>query len=81
MLGKAVCSWSSKKQSIVTLSTCEAKYVGATSSACQSVWLSNIMSQICFNLEGPVKIYVDYISAINLEKNPVFHEKSKHIDI
>lgn len=81
MLGKTVCSWPSKKQSIIALSMCEAEYVAAASSACQSVWLSNVMSQIGFNLKDPIKIYVDNVSAINLAKNLVFHERSKHIDI
>ena len=37
MIGNIVCLWLSKKQSIVALSTCEAEYVAATTSACQSV--------------------------------------------
>jgi len=81
MIGKTVCLWSSKKQSILALSTCEAEYVVATTSACQSIWLSNIMTQISFNLNVPIKIYVDNVYAINLAKNPVFHQRSKHIDI
>jgi len=39
------------------------------------------MTQIGFNLDVPIKIYVDNVSAINLAKNPVFHKRSKHIDI
>jgi len=81
MIGKTVCLWSSKKQSIVILSTCEAEYVVAAASACQSVWLRNIMTQIGFNLDVPIKIYVDNVSAINLAKNLVFHQRSKYIDI
>jgi len=77
MIGETVCLWSSKKQSIVVLSTCEAEYVAATSS-CQSVWLSNIMTQIGFNLDVPIKIYVDNVSVINLAKNPVFHQRKTH---
>ena len=69
MIGKTVCLWSSKKQSIVALSTCEAEYVATAASACQSVWLSNIMTQIGFNLDVPIKIYVDNVSAINLAKH------------
>jgi len=82
MIEKTVWLWSSKKQSIVALSTCEVEYVATTtSSACQSFWLSNIMTQIGFNLDVPIKIYVDNVSAINLAKNSVFHQRSKHIDI
>ena len=39
------------------------------------------MTQIGFNLDVPIKIYVDNVSAINLAKNPIFHHRSKHIDI
>jgi len=42
---------------------------------------NNIMTQIGFNLEVSIKIYVDNVFAINLAKNPVFHQRSKHIDI
>ena len=42
---------------------------------------NNIMTQIGFNLNIPIKIYVDNVSAINLAKNPLFHQRSKHIDI
>jgi len=80
MVGNTFCLWSSKKQSIVALFTCEAEYVAATS-PCQSVWLSNIMTQIGFNIDVPIKIYVDNFFAINLAKNLVFHQRSKDIDI
>jgi len=39
------------------------------------------MTQIGFNIDVPIKVYVDNISTINLPKNPVFHQRSKHIDI
>jgi len=80
MIGKIFYLWLSKKQSIVALSTCAVEYVAATST-CQSSWLSNIMTQIGFNLDVPITIYVDNVSAINLAKNPIFHQISKHIDI
>jgi len=81
MIENTACLWSSKKQSIVALSTCEAEYVAAAASTCQSVRFRNIMTQIGFNLDVPIKIYVDNVSAINLAKNVVFHQKTKHIDI
>jgi len=46
-----------------------------------SIEKNNIMTQIGFNLNIPIKIYVDNISAINLVENLVFHQRSKHIDI
>jgi len=69
-----------RNSQFVALSTCEAEYV-ATTSVCQSVWLSNIMTQTGYNLDVSIKIYVDNVSTINLAKNSVFHQRSKHIDI
>jgi len=80
MIRKAVYLWSSKKPSIVALFTCEVENV-ATTSACQLVFLINIITQIGFNLDVSIKIYVDNVSAINLAKNSVFHQRSKHINI
>ncbi|GKV47387.1 hypothetical protein SLEP1_g54294 [Rubroshorea leprosula] len=79
--GSTACSWSSKKQSIVALSTCEAEYVAAASSACQAIWLQSLKNQVRVPIEEPMKIFVDNISAINLAKNLVHHGRSKHIDI
>jgi len=39
------------------------------------------MTEIGFNLDVPIKIYVENVSAINLAKNLVFHQRSKYIDI
>ncbi|XP_050916112.1 secreted RxLR effector protein 161-like [Lathyrus oleraceus] len=36
-------SWCSKKQPIVALSTCEAEYIAGTLSACQVVWILNLL--------------------------------------
>ncbi|GKV07267.1 hypothetical protein SLEP1_g19063 [Rubroshorea leprosula] len=79
--GSTACSWSSKKQSIVALSTCEVEYVAVASSACQAIWLQSLKNQVRVPIEEPMKIFVDNISAINLAKNPVQHGRSKHIDI
>ena len=51
-LGDCVISWSSKKQSIVTLSTCEAGYVAATSCTCHAIWLRRLLKNwICHKMK------------------------------
>ncbi|KAJ9545516.1 hypothetical protein OSB04_025223 [Centaurea solstitialis] len=77
---RTTCSWSSKKKSIVALSTCEAEYIAAASSACQAIWLRQLMNQISIPQKEPMKSYVDNVSAISLAKNPVVRGRSKHID-
>ena len=45
-LGKTVFTWSSKKQSIVALSTCEAEYIAAASCVCHMVWLRRLLQEL-----------------------------------
>lgn len=55
--------------------------MAAASSATQAVWLRRLLSVLQFKQDGPTKILCDSKSAITLSKNPVFHGRSKHIDI
>ncbi|KAM1274613.1 hypothetical protein ACFX1Q_025409 [Malus domestica] len=73
-------TWMSKKQPIVTLSTWEVEYVAATSCVCHAIWLRNLLKELSMPQEEPTEIYVNNKSAIALAKNPVFHDKSKHVD-
>ncbi|RDX93243.1 hypothetical protein CR513_24525, partial [Mucuna pruriens] len=79
-MGGCAFTWNSKKQAIVTLSTCEAEYVAATSCTCQAIWLRRLLKEFNMNQEESTKIHIDNKSAQILAKNPVFHERSKHID-
>jgi hypothetical protein len=40
-----------------------------------------MMKHLRIPQENPIEIYIDNWSVIALEKNPVYHERSKHIDI
>ena len=79
-LGSNMVTWASHKQRIVALSSCEAEYVAAAAAACQGVWLSRLIADMLGVKETPVKLLMDNMSAIALSKNPVYHERSKHID-
>ncbi|KAL5816417.1 hypothetical protein ACOSQ3_024795 [Xanthoceras sorbifolium] len=79
-MGDTVFTWSSKKQAIVTLSSCEAEYVAACSAVCHGIWIRNVLEYLGFPQVNPTEVYIDNRSAIALAKNPVFHERSKHID-
>ena len=80
-MGHTTFTWLSKKQPIVTLSTCEAEYVAASWCVCHAVWLRNLLSKLEMKQEEGTVIRVDNKSAIELVKNPVNHERSKHIDV
>ena len=73
-------SWKSKKQSVVALSSCEAEYIALTHTVQEAKFLKQLIYDIlCLNVE--CHIGVDNQGAILLSKNPVFHQRSKHIDI
>jgi hypothetical protein len=79
-LGKNLVTWTSQKQKIVALSSCEAEYVAGAAAACQGIWLSRLLGDLMGTKEAPVKLLMDNMSAIALSKNPVHHDRSKHID-
>ncbi|KAL8107155.1 hypothetical protein AgCh_023817 [Apium graveolens] len=70
-----------EKQKVVALSSCEAEYMAATTSACQSIWLRGLLKEITRQLVGPMVLYIDNRSAIELMKNPVLDGRGKHIDV
>lgn len=80
-LNESLITWVSQKQKCVALSSCEAEFMAAAAAACQGVWLRNLLNQITNLKHSPVVIYIDNKSAIDLAKNPVFHGRSKHIDV
>ncbi|XP_074322806.1 secreted RxLR effector protein 161-like [Apium graveolens] len=71
---------SSKKQTIVTLSTCEAEYVAACSCVCQAIWLKRVLEELHMKQNVSTEVLVDNKSVMALAKNLVFPERSKHID-
>lgn len=74
-------SWSSQKQKCVALSSCEAEFMAATMTACQGIWLRRLLAEITGQNTPPVRMFVDNKAALELMKNPVFHGRSKHIDV
>ena len=73
-------SWKSKKQPTVALSSCEAEYMALGLSTQEALYLERYSTDLNV-LSKPLVIYSDSQSAIELVKNPVKHNKSKHIDI
>ncbi|KAH7858787.1 hypothetical protein Vadar_028059 [Vaccinium darrowii] len=78
--GHSPITWQSQKQKVVALSSCEAEYIAATTAACQGVWLSRLLSDLIDEEPKAVTLNIGNKSAIALCKNPVFHDRSKHIE-
>ena len=65
----------------MALSTIEAKYVATCSTSCEPLWLRKLLSDL-FDLQlDATCIYCENQSCVKLSENPMFHDKSKHIEI
>ena len=80
-LGSSMISWSSRKKKSVTLSTVEAEYMAACETCTEAVWLRKLISDLFDQTPESTIIYCDNQSCIRLSEHPVFHERSKHIEI
>uniref|UniRef100_I1QCY1 Reverse transcriptase Ty1/copia-type domain-containing protein n=1 Tax=Oryza glaberrima TaxID=4538 RepID=I1QCY1_ORYGL len=66
---------------VVALSSCEAEYMAASAASTQALWLARLLGDLLGRDIGAVELRVDSKSALALAKNPVFHERSKHIRV
>ncbi|WVZ98286.1 LOW QUALITY PROTEIN: hypothetical protein U9M48_043748 [Paspalum notatum var. saurae] len=80
-LGGNIITWQSQKQKVVALSSCEAEYIAAATASCQGMQLARLLAELRGRETSAVKLNIDNQSAIQLSKNPVFHDRSKHIDV
>lgn len=80
-LGSSLITWQSQKQRVVALSSCEAEYIAATTAACQGIWLARLLAELKGERVRSITLKMDSESAIQLSKNPVFHDHCKHIDV
>ena len=76
-------SWKSKKQNSVALSTCEAESIAISLASEEALYLRALLRTMTEleSLKNPTTIHCDNQSCIVLAKNPVIHQRSKHIDI
>jgi len=73
-------AWISRKQRTVALSSVEAEYMALTEAAKEAYHLKRLLLE--FNQkETDIKVYCDSNGARKLAENPVFHSRTKHIDV
>lgn len=81
MLASGVISWLSKKQPTVALSSTEAEYRAACTAACEALWLRRILGDMDMAQKDATTLLCDNQSCIAIAKNPVFHARTKHIEV
>ena len=80
-MGKTTVSWSSKKQSVTSRSSCESKYRALAKTTCEAIWLRRLLIELGFHDREPTTIWCDNQSSIKIAKNPMFHDRTKHFEI
>ncbi|WJZ84163.1 hypothetical protein VitviT2T_003782 [Vitis vinifera] len=74
-------TWRSKKQSMVARSSAEAEFRAMTQGICEGIWLNRLLEELRVPLKHPMVLYCDNQAAISIAKNPVHHDRTKHVEI
>lgn len=74
-------TWRSKKQNVVARSSAEAQYRAMANGVCEILWLKRILEDLRMLVNMPMKLYCDNKAAISIARNPVQHDRTKHVEI
>lgn len=80
-LGNHLISWSSKKQKAVSRSSTAAEYKALVAATSEITWVEFLLQEIGnFTSSTPI-LWCDNLSATYLTANPIFHSRTKHMEI
>ena len=80
-LGTTPISWKSSKQRTVARSFAEAKYKALANGTAEVLWLRYLLSDLCFSPSFVTTIWCDNLGTTYLSANPIFHARTKHVEV
>jgi histone deacetylase 1/2 len=80
-VGPNLISWSSKKQPTVSRSSTEAEYKALANGAAEAKWVDSLLKELGVTKQRTPILWYDNLGATYLTANPVFHARTKHIEI
>jgi hypothetical protein len=80
-LGSAMISWSRRKQGSIAQSTTKAEYIASSDASKEAIWLKKLFYGLFGDKLETTVVHCDNQSCIKLTKYPIFHDRSKHIDM
>ena len=66
---------------MVARSSAESEYRAMTTTTCELVWLKQLLEELKFGKIDQMELVCDNQVALHIASNPVFHERTKHIEI
>ncbi|XP_028091834.1 uncharacterized protein LOC114292119 [Camellia sinensis] len=80
-LGTNLISWSSKKQATISRSSTKTEYRSLAHTAAELSWLQMLLIEFSILHSTSSTLSCDNLSSMSLATNPVFHSRSKHIEV
>ena len=80
-IGGNLISWKRKKQDVVARSNAETKYRAMALATCELIWLKQLLHELRFGNDGQMTLVCDNQATLHIASNPIFHERTKHIEV